>query len=101
MKINLHCHSDYSDGYEFQNSGQYLFSDETHKNKRDREIPAELKGKRKFYNSDVHALCFVSRTDGNFHISNIDTVEDLIDFIKTPQNFNNILTNKIQSNQKD
>lgn len=89
------------DGYEFQNSGQYLFSDETHKNKRDREIPAELKGKRKFYNSDAHALCFVSRTDGNFHISNIDTVEDLIDFIKTPQNFNNILTNKIQSNQKD
>lgn len=46
MKINLHCHSDYSDGYEFQNSGQYLFSDETHKNKRDREIPAELKGKK-------------------------------------------------------
>ena len=89
------------DGYEFQNSGRYLFSDEIHKNKTDREIPEELQGKRKFYNSDAHALCFVSRTDGNFHEKTISTIEDLISFIKTPQNPSNILLKKIQSNQKD
>ena len=89
------------DGYEFQNSGHYLFSDETHKNKTDREIPAELQGKRKFYNSDAHALRCVGRTDGNFHENTIHMVEDLIDFIKTPQNTQSILLHKIQSNQKD
>lgn len=77
------------DGYEFQNSGRYLFSDSSNadkENKWDREVPQELKHKKKFYNSDAHTLRAVNITDGNFHTEDINTVKDVISFIKSPIN---------------
>lgn len=73
------------DGYEFQNSGHYFFTDVSNKDKKNkwnREIPQELKGKKKFYNSDAHALMCVNNTDGNFHNQKIENVADLIKYIK-------------------
>lgn len=76
------------DGYEFQNSGQYFFTDASNKdrpNKWNRDVPPELKGKKKFYNSDAHALIYVNRTDGNFHNQKIENVADLIKYIKSSE----------------
>ena len=85
------------DGYEFQNSGRYFFSDSSNLNKTnkwDREVPKELKNKKKFFNSDAHTLKQVSITDGNFHTNTIRTVEDVISFIKSPAD-NHLLMNKL------
>ena len=76
------------DGYEFQNYGHYYFTDETNldkKRRNDREVPPELKDKKKFYNSDAHSLRSVSFSEGNFHNFPITNLGDLIKWIKTPR----------------
>jgi len=91
------------DGYEFQNSGRYFFSDYSNAdktNKWDREVPAELQHKKKFYNSDAHTLRQVSITDGNFHTDTIHTVEDLISFVKSPSNHHLMMLHKAQQDLK-
>ena len=73
------------DGYEFQNSGHYFFTDNSNKDvktKWNREVPDELKCKKKFYNSDAHSLRCVNNTDGNFHTQKIENEADIINFIK-------------------
>lgn len=76
------------DGYEFQNSGHYYFTDETNVNEAARSIrpvPPELQNKNKFYNSDAHSVRSVGLAGpGNFHSSPITTLDDLIRYIKTP-----------------
>ena len=79
------------DGYEFQNSGCYYFTDETNADKKhriDMDIPAQLKSKNKFYNSDAHYIGTISCSEGNFHNSKIENLDDLISYIKTPANQN-------------
>ena len=91
------------DGYEFQNSGRYFFSDYSNAdktNKWDREVPAELQHKKKFYNSDAHTLRAVNITDGNFHIEDINTVKDVISFIKSPTNHYLMMLHKAQQDLK-
>ena len=83
------------DGYEFQNSGCYYFTDDTNSDKKrriDMEIPPQLKCKNKFYNSDAHYVKMVSNCDGNYHASKIANLKDLISYIKTPaqQNINSM-----------
>lgn len=77
------------DGYEFQNYGNYYFTDETNidkKRRSEREVPYELKNKKKFYNSDAHSLRAVSFSEGNIHTSPITNLNELIKWIKMPQN---------------
>lgn len=81
------------DGYEFQNGNRYRFTDETNIDKKlrwDRAIPDELKLKNKFYNSDAHNLSSVTKSEANFHSLPITSIDDLISYIKTPQQ-NNLL----------
>jgi len=76
------------DGYEFQNSRHYYFTDQTNqdkKNRSDRKIPPEFEGKKKFYNSDAHSLRSISASEGNVHANPIKTLEDLIKWVKTPE----------------
>ena len=76
------------DGYEFQNHGHYYFTDETNVNeirRRNRPIPQELQNKNKFYNSDAHRVKSVAIGKSNFHDKGIETLTDLIAYIKTPQ----------------
>lgn len=77
------------DGYEFQNHGHYCFTDQTNidePRRRDRPVPPELQNKNKFYNSDAHRIRGVGLVGrGNFHNSKIENLEDLINYIKTPQ----------------
>ena len=77
------------DGYEFQNHGHYMFSDNSNQDKPykwDREVPEELKPLKKFYNSDAHSLQQVNKSEGNFHLKAIKNEADLLTFIKTPDN---------------
>ena len=87
------------DGYEFQNGRTYYFSDETIKGKKhwEREVPPELKAKKKFYNSDAHSISAINRSEGNFHSEKITTMEELIKFIKTPQNSNQLALSRKNS----
>lgn len=76
------------DGYEFQNWGCYYFTDKTNQDKKrriDRPVPAELRNKNRFYNSDAHSVRALTRSEGNFHSVPINSLEDLISWIKTPQ----------------
>lgn len=82
------------DGYEFQNGNTYHFAHPSNINKPyswNREIPEQLKNKNKFYNSDAHSISSVTKSEGNFHTSKINTLEDLIAYIKTPQQDNQLL----------
>lgn len=77
------------DGYEFQNSGHYYFTDETNikeMRRNIRPVPPELQQKNKFYNSDAHYTGRVASVGrGNVHNWEIKTLDDLIKYIKTPQ----------------
>ncbi|MBD5391508.1 hypothetical protein HDR66_01730 [bacterium] len=77
------------DGYEFQNSGRYYFTDETNIKEMQhniRPVPPELQNKNKFYNSDAHSVRRVTAVGrGNFHDVEIKTLNDLVGYIKTPQ----------------
>lgn len=76
------------DGFEFQNKRCYFFTDKTNINKKprcNRPIPIELINKNKFYNSDAHCIKDVAVNNGNFHDNEIKTLDDLINYIKTPQ----------------
>lgn len=77
------------DGYEFQNRGNYYFTDETNIDEpcyQNRPVPHELQNKNKFYNSDAHRIRGVELVGrGNLHNSKIENLEDLITYIKTPQ----------------
>ncbi|MBO4285121.1 MAG: PHP domain-containing protein [Alphaproteobacteria bacterium] len=90
------------DGYEFQNYGSYYFTDETNQNQKrraNRPVPPELCGKNRFYNSDAHSIRSVGFCEGNVHSSEIETLDDLIVYIKTPQE-QNIQTLSRMSNQR-
>ena len=91
------------DGYEFQNSNIYYFSDSSNlnqTNKWNREVPIELKKKKKFYNSDAHSLIQVNKTDGNLHHFPIRNLEELINFIKTPTRSNQHINNQVFQSSK-
>ena len=79
------------DGYEFQNGNTYYFTDATNQNEEqrwDREIPDELKTKKKFYNSDAHSIRSITQSEGNFHTLKICNLDDLISYIKSPHGEN-------------
>ncbi len=85
------------DGYEFQNYGHYYFTDETNKDfnrRNDRPVPLELRTKKKFYNSDAHSLRSVGFSQGNFHNSKIETIEDLICYVKEKQDMDMFVLKK-------
>lgn len=81
------------DGYEFQNGRHYYFTDETNIDEKlrwDRDVPNELISKKKFYNSDAHYISEVGVNKGNFHAKKITTLDDLVSFIKTPNEPNTL-----------
>lgn len=90
------------DGYEFQNGRSYFFTDDTNSDKKTRyyrEIPQGLRDKKKFYNSDAHSVRQITSNDGNFHKTEIKTIEDLIGFIKEPTDLNLIKNMKFSKNR--
>ena len=46
--------------------------------------------KKKFYNSDAHYISEVGVNKGNFHAKKITTLDDLVSFIKTPNEPNTL-----------